>query len=106
MSACGVLNKLPKLLRRAGYRSKNQATSLVEAQDRYSSGELPGFIRAEFERYLRCGLRCHGFARVRCSTCHEELVVAFSCKNGVSVHHALGDGCLTLRRTLPKTPTS
>ena len=29
------------------------ATFLVEAQDRYPSGELPGFIRTEFERYLR-----------------------------------------------------
>ncbi len=32
------------------------ATFLVEAQDRYPSGELPRFIRAEFERYLRCAL--------------------------------------------------
>jgi len=56
------------------------ATFLVEAQDRYPSDELPRFIRAEFERYLRRGLLCHGFARVRCSTCHDELLVAFSCK--------------------------
>ena len=47
-------------------------------RDRYPSGELPGFIRAEFERYLRCGLLCHGFARIRCPTCHDELLVAFS----------------------------
>jgi len=60
---------------------ENLATFLVEAQDRYPSGELPGFIRAEFERYLRCGLLCHGFARIRCPTCHDELLVAFSCKN-------------------------
>ena len=32
------------------------ATFLVEAQERYPSGELPRFIRAEFERYLRCAL--------------------------------------------------
>ncbi len=57
------------------------ATFLVEAQERYPSGELPSFIRAEFERYLRCGLLCHGFARVRCPSCHDELLVAFSCKN-------------------------
>ena len=49
------------------------ATFLVEAQGRYPSGEFPRFIRAEFERYLRCGLLCHGFARVRCSTCHDKL---------------------------------
>ncbi len=57
------------------------SSSLVEAQERYPSGELPSFTRAEFERYLRCGLLCHGFARVRCPTCHDELLVAFSCKN-------------------------
>ena len=60
---------------------ENLATFLVEAQERYPSGELPSFIRDEFERYLRCGLLCHGFARVRCQTCHDELLVAFSCKN-------------------------
>lgn len=48
---------------------------------RYPSGELPRFIRAELERYLRCGLLYHGFARVRCSTCHDELLMSFSCKN-------------------------
>jgi len=57
------------------------ATFLVEAQDRYPSGELPRFIRAESERYLRCGLLCYSFVRVRCSICHDELLVAFSCKN-------------------------
>ena len=56
------------------------ATFLIEAQERYPSGELPSFIRAEFERYLRGGLLCHGFARVRCPTCHDELLVALSCK--------------------------
>ena len=60
---------------------ENLATFLVEAQDRYPSGELPGFIRAEFERYLRCGLLCHGFARIRCPAVHDELLVAFSCMN-------------------------
>ncbi len=76
------------------------ATFLVEAQDRYPSGERPRFIRAEFERYLRCRLLCHGFARVRCSTCHDELLVAFPARVGVSVHHALGDGWPTLRYSL------
>ncbi len=60
---------------------ENLATFLVEAQERDSSGELPPFIRAEFERYLRCGLLCHGFSRVRCPTCRDELLVAFSCEN-------------------------
>lgn len=60
---------------------QNLASFLAEAAQRYLSGELPDFIRCEFERYLRCGLLCHGFARVRCPTCRDELLVAFSCKN-------------------------
>lgn len=30
------------------------------------SGELPAFIRVEFEYYMRCGTLCHGFAHVSC----------------------------------------
>ena len=60
---------------------ENLATFLAEAQERYPSGELPSFLHAEFERFLRCGLLCHGFSLVRCSTCRDELLVAFSCKN-------------------------
>src|SRR5436190_24269997 len=36
--------------------------------------------RPELTEYLRCGILAHGFARVRCTTCHHEIVVAFSCK--------------------------
>lgn len=41
---------------------------------------LPGFVRDEFEAYLRCGRREHGFLRVMCSQCRHEHLVAFSCK--------------------------
>jgi hypothetical protein len=41
---------------------------------------LPGFVRHEFERYLRCGVLAHGFARVRCDGCTFERLVPFSCK--------------------------
>jgi len=60
---------------------ENLASFLIEAAERYPSGDLPEFIRCEFESHLRCGLLCHGFARVRCPTCRDELLVAFSCKN-------------------------
>jgi len=33
----------------------------------------------EFEDYLKCGRLVHGFLRVRCDTCHDERLVAFSC---------------------------
>ena len=41
---------------------------------------LPRFIEREFDRYLRCRILAHGFARVRCDGCAAEIVVAFSCK--------------------------
>ena len=41
---------------------------------------LPAYIAQEFEAYLQCGRLEHGFLRVRCETCHDEKLVAFSCK--------------------------
>jgi hypothetical protein len=83
LSLEGVATRIVSLKRLCSTASSANtlATFLVEAQDRYPSGEVPGFIRAEFDRSLRCGLLCHGFARVRCSICQDELLVAFSCKN-------------------------
>ena len=42
---------------------------------------LPDYVRREFEDYLKCRRLEHGFLRVRCETCHEERLVAFSCTN-------------------------
>ena len=41
---------------------------------------LPMYVRSEFEEYLKCGRLEHGFLRVRCEDCHNEFLVAFSCK--------------------------
>ncbi|MCP5083373.1 MAG: transposase [Alphaproteobacteria bacterium] len=41
---------------------------------------LPGFVRDEFDAYLRCGRLEHGFLRVKCTQCRHEHLVAFSCK--------------------------
>jgi hypothetical protein len=41
---------------------------------------LPRYVQREFERYLECGVLAHGFIRVRCDSCKDELLVAFSCK--------------------------
>jgi len=41
---------------------------------------LPKFVRKELEGYLECGLLCHGFARLKCGSCDETRLVAFSCK--------------------------
>ena len=41
---------------------------------------LPDFVIKEFDEYLRCGILAHGFLRVQCTSCHHEMLVAFSCK--------------------------
>jgi len=46
------------------------------SQDKY----LPAYVTKEFDEYLRCGRLEHGFLRVRCDFCHDEKLVAFSCK--------------------------
>ncbi|MFZ4739492.1 MAG: transposase zinc-binding domain-containing protein [Bradymonadia bacterium] len=40
----------------------------------------PRFVEREFEKFLACGLLCHGCVRVRCDRCADERLVAFSCK--------------------------
>ena len=41
---------------------------------------LPSFVTEEFEAFLACGIRAHGFLRLRCNGCMEEKLVAFYCK--------------------------
>jgi len=41
---------------------------------------LPGFVRDEFDAYLRCGRLEHGFIRAKCTGCRYDHLVAFSCK--------------------------
>jgi ribosomal protein S27E len=41
---------------------------------------LPVHVQQEFADYLKCGRLEHGFMRVRCTHCHHEHLVAFSCK--------------------------
>ncbi|MCP4233851.1 MAG: transposase, partial [Aestuariibacter sp.] len=41
---------------------------------------LPGYVRKEFDEYLKCGRLEYGFLRLRCDTCHAERLLAFSCK--------------------------
>ena len=41
---------------------------------------LPAYVTKEFDEYLKCGRLEHGFLRVRCESCHDERLVAFSCK--------------------------
>jgi len=41
---------------------------------------LPAYVVKEFDEYLKCGRLEYGFLRVKCETCHDEKLVAFSCK--------------------------
>ena len=43
-------------------------------------GSLPRFVTDAFERFLRCGVPPHGFARFRCPDCRHEHLVPLSCK--------------------------
>ena len=38
------------------------------------------FVKREFQRFVRCGVLAHGFARFRCTGCGTDRLVAFSCK--------------------------
>lgn len=41
---------------------------------------LPHFVAKEFDEFIKCGKLEHGFLRVRCCSCHDEKLLAFSCK--------------------------
>jgi ribosomal protein S27E len=41
---------------------------------------LPAYVTKEFDEYLKCGRLEYGFLRVRCESCHDEKLVANSCK--------------------------
>jgi hypothetical protein len=55
-------------------------------------GELPAFVKDEFQAYLRCGILAHGFLRVRCKACGFSRAVGFSCK-----HRGFCPSCLGRR---------
>ena len=63
----------------------NLATLLAEAGE--LGRGLPRYVEQDFARYLECGVPAHGFARVRCESCKDELLVAFSCKGLASARH-------------------
>jgi len=41
---------------------------------------LPAYVEREFYDYLQCGILAHGFLRLGCDTCLQDLLLAFSCK--------------------------
>jgi len=41
---------------------------------------VPRWVERDFRSYLRCGILAHGFARMRCTDCGHDRILAFSCK--------------------------
>src|SRR5262244_878678 len=41
---------------------------------------LPAYVQREFYDYLQCDILAHGFLRLGCDTCQQELLLPFSCK--------------------------
>ena len=71
--------------------------------------ELPRFVLEEVEAFLKCGILAHGFLRVVCDECHDNRVVAFSCKRrgfcGSCLGRRMCDFAANLRaHVMPRVP--
>ena len=42
--------------------------------------KIPFHVHREFRNFIKCGVLAHGFACARCSACHHEFLIGFSCK--------------------------
>jgi ribosomal protein S27E len=79
----------------------------AELRDQHRA--LPRFVLREFDDYLRCGRLEHGFVRVKCTGCRNELLVAFSCKNrgfcpSCGARRMVDTAAHLLDRVLPEIP--
>jgi ribosomal protein S27E len=62
--------------------ARHAQTMLAELREADpEGGGLPRYVERELAAYLRCDVLARGFMRVRCQTCHDEIIVAFSCKS-------------------------
>src|SRR2546427_12350685 len=60
--------------------AEHLATFLASLADDPEATGLPAYVQQEFYDYVRCGILAHGFLRLGCDACHQELLVPFSCK--------------------------
>ena len=67
----GVLHRLVR---------EHLQTFLCELDRHDEQRGAPLFVKREFQRFVRCGVLAHGFARFRCMGCGTDRLVAFSCK--------------------------
>jgi Transposase zinc-binding domain len=54
-------------------------TFLASLHDDPGAKGLPAYVQREFCDYLQCGILAHGFLRMGCDTCKQEVLLAFSC---------------------------
>jgi len=82
----------PKLLAKGVryQRHRPEQTLLYQIVERYypeltqfmarQGKRLPNYIQQEFDDFLKCGRLEYGFLRLRCDSCKQEHLLAFSCK--------------------------
>ena len=54
--------------------------SVYEERYQKSYGVLRDVVREVVCKYLGCGDLKKGFARIKCKSCHHQILLAFSCK--------------------------
>lgn len=64
---------------------------------------------AAFHEYLKCGILAHVFARVYCTACKHDFLVAFSCKGrdicpSCSTRHMVETAAHMVDHVLPRVP--
>ena len=85
-------------------------TMIAELRDADGEGcGLPRYVERELAAYVRCGQLAHGFARVRCGACGDEIVVAFSCKRrgicpSCTARRMADTAAHLIDRVLPRAP--
>ena len=62
----------------SGHFSEFESVYEERYQKRY--GVLRDVVREVVYKYLGCGDLKKGFARIKCKSCHQEILLAFSCK--------------------------
>jgi len=70
---------------------------------------LPKYVVDEFQKYLTCGDFAEGFVHVQCTTCGDDMAVAFSCKvrglcPSCAGRRMAGGAAHLVDRVLPTTP--
>ena len=70
---------------------------------------LPVYVTKEFDEFLKCGRLEFGFLRVRCEACHDEKLVAFSCKKrgfccSCGASRMIDSAALLVDKILPHQP--